>query len=272
MTCLEYNEALQELAQDSEVVVGSGAQATWRVRNVDLLPKHFVVTSTATGSRIRTFSSDAVVAINGRQVSSSAIDLKDGDVIEAGSARFYFWKGAPKKHEDANDESPSLTAHLVDTRRRSAHAIDRHSVGIGRDESNSLVVDSETASRFHAEIRREAGGHALRTMGSARATVNGQPVTAPVLLNEGDELQIADRVLRYTRDAVPMGISLVPPHAILESARTTHPTWSTASPTPAIVPQVPMGGAARMPARTLALVSVIAAVAIATFLFLHRMP
>jgi len=79
MAWLDYNEALQELPNDSELVVGSGAQATWRVRNADLMPRHFVISAQAKGGRLRPHSSDAVVSVNGRQVSSEGVDLKDGE-------------------------------------------------------------------------------------------------------------------------------------------------------------------------------------------------
>ena len=167
MTWLEYNEAFQQLRPESEVVVGTGAQASWRLRRADLMPRHFIVTTSNGGVTIRPFSSDTVVTVNGRQLPTGMSELHDGDIIGAGSAEFYFWAVSPG--ETPRAIKAPITAHLVDARRRSALSLHRISTGIGRDESNVLVVDDEGASSFHAEVRREAGGHALRTSDPASA-------------------------------------------------------------------------------------------------------
>jgi predicted component of type VI protein secretion system len=269
MTWLEYNEALQELHPDSEVVVGTGAQATWRLRRADLMPRHFVVSASAEGVKIRPFSSDTVVTVNGRQLPTGITDLRDGDVIEAGSAEFHFWAATPG--DSRSIAKMAVTGSLIDARRRSALSLDRVSTGIGKDESNTLVIDDEEASPFHAEVRREAGGHALRCCDSAIVTVNGRAVAAPVMLTEGDEIQIASLVLRYTRGSLPQGF---------EAAQSTSLTNAIdvepiAPPARAVrhspVTELSSAVMARTPMRAVAFVSsVIAAVAIATLLFLHR--
>src|SRR5206468_7373204 len=128
MTWLQYNEALQELAPDSELVVGSGAQATWRVRKADLMPRHFIVRTSDGGVRIRPFSSDAVVAVNGRQVSSEGCELEDSDVVSAGSAQIDYWSATPGKR-DRDADAPVPVGHLVDAGKRSAHVLRRVSTG-----------------------------------------------------------------------------------------------------------------------------------------------
>jgi hypothetical protein len=197
--------------------------------------------------------------------------LKNGDIVGAGSAQFFFWLKTPEKHDDA--EVPTPTGHLVDARRRSAYALDRLSTGIGRDESNSLIVENPSASRFHAEIRREAGGFALRTMGVTGTKVNGKAISSPVLLSEGDEIQIADLLLRYTAGALPAGVKLATPDDVapLVEAETV-PIRHIPAPTPLAVRAVPLE-TVRNPMRFLALVSsLLAAVAIATLLLMHRGP
>src|SRR3954465_9414648 len=91
MTWLGYNEELQELRGDSEVVVGTGAQATCRVRRADLLPRHFIVSMVENRATIRQFSREAIVTVNGRQIPTGASELRDGDLISAGSGEFRFW-------------------------------------------------------------------------------------------------------------------------------------------------------------------------------------
>jgi predicted component of type VI protein secretion system len=272
MTWLEYNEALQELRTDSEIVVGTGAQATWRLRRADLMPRHFVVTARSDRAIIRPFSSEAVVTVNGRQLAASGSELHDGDVISAGSADFHFWATVPSESQQI--VRPALAAHLIDVRRYSAHSLLRVSTGIGRDESNSLVIDDDAASSFHAEVRREAGGHALRTSPDATVTLNGRRVAAPVLLTEGDEIGIANLVLRYTREPLPPGVTIATGLENLTSTSETETSVLVAkrersSPVGELSSAVPL----RAPMRAVAFVSsVIAAVAIATLLFLHRGP
>jgi predicted component of type VI protein secretion system len=271
MTWLEYNEAFQQLRPESEVVVGTGAQATWRLRRADLMPRHFIVTTSDGGVTIRPFSSDTVVTVNGRQLPTGMSELHDGDVIGAGSAEFYFWAVSPGESQRAI-KAP-ITAHLIDARRRSALSLHRISTGIGRDESNVFVVDDEGASSFHAEVRREAGGHALRTSDPSSVRVNGRPVSAPVLLSEGDEIQIASLLLHYTREPLPDGMeasasaSITSEHGIgvVESKARRLKTSPMTDLSSAVTMRTPM--------RAVAFVSsVIAAVAIATLVLLHLGP
>ena len=271
MTWLEYNEAFQELRPDSEVVVGTGAQATWRIRRADLMPRHFVIARSEGGVQIRPFSSDTVVTVNGRQLPPGMSTLQDGDVIGAGSGEFYFWATSPG--ETRSVVRGALSAHLVDARRRSALSLHRISTGIGRDESNALILVDDAASSFHAEVRREAGGHALRASDSAAVRVNGRPVSAPVLLNEGDEIQIANLELRYTREPLPEGMVALTTASLTsdESAAAVEPQARKvrASAATELSSALTQG----TPMRAVAFVSsVIAAVAIATLVFLHRGP
>jgi predicted component of type VI protein secretion system len=271
MTWLEYNEALQELQGNGEIVVGTGAQATWRLRRADLMPRHFVVSTANDRATICPFSSEAVVTVNGRQLPAGATELRDGDVISAGSGEFRFWATTPG--DSRSEARAPITGHLLDPHRQSALSLHRVSTGIGSDESNDLVIENEVAVSFHAEVRREAGGHVLRTPGSAAVKLNGHPITAPVLLSEGDEVEIADLQLRYTREPLADGIRQTTIERITsEAAASTRPFVSGASRN-APLSDVSSALTLRAPMRAVAFVSsVIAAVAIATLLFLHRGP
>ena len=271
MTWLEYNETLQELGGSGEIVVGTGAQATWRLRRADLMPRHFLVTTENDRVTICPFSSEAVVTVNGRQLPAGATELHDGDVIGAGSGEFRFWATMPGESRSA--AHAPVTGHLIDAKRHSALSLHRVSTGIGSDESNDLVIDGAGAASFHSEVRREAGGHVLRTPASAAVTLNGRRVVAPVLLSEGDEVEIADVKLRYTREPLPEGIG----EATAE--RITSDVGAAAAPIVSSAPKNVTTGdfssalTLRSPMRAVAFVSsVIAAVAIATLLLMNRGP
>lgn len=267
MTFLEYCDVLQEVPFDSDVIVGTGAQATWRLRRADLMPRHFVITTTSGGAHIRPFSSDAVVSLNGRQLACAATPLHDGDLIAAGSGQFRFWADAPGETRSMLPMPVPALGFLVEGGRRAALSLNRTSTGIGGDESNAVVIDG--ASSFEAEIRREAGGHALHVFSPSSVRVNGKMISAPMLLGEGDEVQIGGKILRYTREPQP------------EVAPAEEPTYGTETlelsargadeESYGLAPNVAV--ALRNPMRAVAFVSsVIAAVAIATLVFLHRGP
>ncbi|WP_433418359.1 FHA domain-containing protein [Microtetraspora malaysiensis] len=70
-------------------------------------------------------------------------------------------------------------------------------ITFGRRGDNSVVITSERASRFHAEVRREADGYVVHDRGSRNGTlVNGQRVTSHVL-RPGDTITIGGETFRF---------------------------------------------------------------------------
>lgn len=183
--------------RDGEMVVGSGADADWRVATADLMPRHFTLVVHGLNASLRAASRDNLVVVNGRPLGTVPYLLNDGDVIEAGSGRFLFTDGPP---QPAAAERPMAErAYLVDERGAIAFPILKRSTTLGRDGSNTIVVADPRASRFHAEIRREAGGFVLHSMGSAGTLVNGRLLEGACLLAEGDRIQIAFVTYRFSR-------------------------------------------------------------------------
>lgn len=65
-------------------------------------------------------------------------------------------------------------------------------IGIGRADDNDVVVDDRWVSRYHAQVRREAGRYLAVDLGSKNGTfVNGRRITAPTALSDGDQVQVA---------------------------------------------------------------------------------
>jgi len=63
---------------------------------------------------------------------------------------------------------------------------------IGRDANCDVSVLNRQVSRMHAMISRESEGVVLEDLGSKNGTHrNGKPVSGPVLLKDGDVIQIA---------------------------------------------------------------------------------
>src|SRR4051812_12485799 len=95
MAWLAFGMQTREL-RDGDVVVGSATDAGWRVTTADLLPRHFALTVRGREVSVRACTSDNVVAVNGRQVSSQPQVLRDGDIVSAGSGRFAYNDDAPR--------------------------------------------------------------------------------------------------------------------------------------------------------------------------------
>ena len=68
---------------------------------------------------------------------------------------------------------------------------------IGRGEENTLVVDSDQASRRHASIRPEGGGHLLADLGSTNGTFVNSKAVKERRLVDGDVIRVASTVLKY---------------------------------------------------------------------------
>jgi FHA domain len=84
----------------------------------------------------------------------------------------------------------------------------------GRGDENDIVLTTASASRLHAELRREPAGYVLYDRGSTNGTwVNGASVTVRPL-RSGDLIQIGDEVFRFdvldarsTLQAIPIPAS-----------------------------------------------------------------
>jgi len=228
MPWLTTEGASHQIAE-GETVVGSGARATWQLPSQDLAARHFVLERSGPTVSIRPCGVDSVIAINGRQAAATGIELHDGDTIDAGESRFLF-------SSERSGSFPAVSvgpAHLIETRAGVAHSLTKPSVGIGRDRQNVVIVRDATASRFHAEIRREAGGYVLHPHGSSGTLVNGRRLGSPERLQDGDRIEIANMELRFVAGPVPEGARSPEPSAddggsqrptVIQSAATEIPS------------------------------------------------
>lgn len=219
---LTIGTTVREL-RDGEVVVGSGADADWRIPTADLMPRHFIVTTYGLNASLKPASKDNVVAVNGRQVVSQHL-LNEGDVVCAGSGRFLFSDDSPRVMPD--EATPSRAQFLINETANVAHELRSRSTTIGRDASNAIVVRDSIASRFHAEIRREAGGFALHSMGSAGTLLNGQKLDGAVLLGPDDRIDLAYTKFRFSDTAPSEMASAEAPDGATDNSR-RNPTLAT---------------------------------------------
>ena len=206
MPYLELNGERHELL-DGQTVVGSGAKASLRLPNVDLAGRHFIVTTEGgRGARLESCSPHHVVVVNGQQLTTEAVPLSEGDVIAAGSATFVFAEDASRPVNPRYTAAPP-SAFLVNERAGKAYALGRGSASIGRDTASHIHVAEPTVSRFHADVRSEAGEYVLYSLGSAGTQVNGDRVAVPRVLSEGDRIDLGDTSLVFMRSA-PAGVQI----------------------------------------------------------------
>jgi pSer/pThr/pTyr-binding forkhead associated (FHA) protein len=195
---LAFGNQTREL-RDGEIVIGSGADADWRISTADLRPRHFTITVYGLNASLRASSKDNVVVVNDKQLVGVPHLLNDGDVIAAGAGRFVFSEDTPRIGPmPAESNEPVF---LVNLSGNTGRQLLSRSTTLGRDASSTIVVNDPSASRFHAEVRREAGGFALHSMGTAGTLLNGRKISAPIVLAEGDVIEIARRKWRFTRTA-----------------------------------------------------------------------
>ncbi len=80
--------------------------------------------------------------------------------------------------------------------------LDRDLTIVGRNADCDVVLSAQSVSRKHAAISRKAAGYELKDIGSTRGTfVNGQKLTAPLMLEDGQTLQIGELLLTFRSSA-----------------------------------------------------------------------
>ncbi|MFL5575790.1 MAG: FHA domain-containing protein [Gemmatimonadaceae bacterium] len=205
MPFLQRNTVLHELPT-GDTSVGSGTQAAWRIQNADLSARHFTITVHEGTAILRPHSSQGILVVNGRQVPHHGTTLAHGDVIAAGAARFVYIADRARPLPPPPPEPGP--AFLVNEGEGAAYPLTKRTVSIGRDSASHIIVRDPTVSRFHADVRGEAGQFVLYAMGSAGTRVNGHGVNAPHLLEEGDVIGVGDQHFRFTRQPLAEGIRL----------------------------------------------------------------
>ena len=203
MPFLEHLGEVRELVP-GELVVGSGTSAAWRVQNADLASRHLAFAVENGATRVRACSPLHLVVVNGRAVGLEPHPLATGDVVAAGGTRFLYL-------DRANDPRPPrwaaepVAGWLVNDALPAAWPLDRRAVTLGRDAASHVQLRDPSVSRFHADVRREAGQFVLYAMGSSGTRVNDHVVARPQMLEEGDRITIGDATLRFTT-TMPTGM------------------------------------------------------------------
>ncbi len=88
--------------------------------------------------------------------------------------------------------------HLDDPYINRQVALTRQTILLGRERDNDILLETDLASRYHAELRLERGRAYLMDRGSMNGTaVNGQKIWGLAPLQDGDLLEIGGQRFRY---------------------------------------------------------------------------
>ncbi len=113
-------------------------------------------------------------------------------------------------------------------------ALSRQTILLGRERDNDILLETELASRYHAELRLDRGRAYLLDRGSMNGTsVNGQKIWGLAPLQDGDMLEIGGQRFRY-EDLTPTHKSARP---ATRHERDKHDAETAVLPTLAAPPQ-----------------------------------
>jgi putative ABC transport system ATP-binding protein len=136
--------------------------------------------------------------VNNEPVVGGPRALRDGDVLRLGEIELVFQvaRGAPFGPTPVVAAAEPSAALVLADGQALALAGDR--LEIGRAPSSDIVLDDITISRTHARLERLPQGWLLIDLGSSNGTwVNGQRLTAPALLRDGDAIAFGRLVVTF---------------------------------------------------------------------------
>ncbi len=176
--------------------IGSGVEATWRIREPDLLRLHALVMSDGSygAPTISRATSEAEIRVNDELLGSDPHRLLPGDVIVMGSHEFRFESVAP----------PVVTGTgsgwLRDARRDRVYALGQETTTIGREAGSTVLLQEPEVSRLHAKLERDGDSIRLLPEIGAMMLLNGNKVEKGTRLEDGDAIGIGRTVLWFTVD------------------------------------------------------------------------
>ena len=100
--------------------------------------------------------------------------------------------------EDVGLKGPALIVRSGGGRAGETFPLERHATTIGRAPECDIFLDDVTVSRRHAIVAFKSGRLEIEDLGSLNGTyVNRRRIESPVILDDGDELQIGKYRLTF---------------------------------------------------------------------------
>jgi pSer/pThr/pTyr-binding forkhead associated (FHA) protein len=92
---------------------------------------------------------------------------------------------------------------------------------IGRDSAGDITINEVFVSRQHVEIRPEGEEYVVAPLGATPTLLNDVQIESPQVLHEGDTIVIGTMRFTFTRDRLPVAISIAEPVPVEERIRDT---------------------------------------------------
>jgi Inner membrane component of T3SS, cytoplasmic domain len=175
--------------------IGSGVEATWRIREPDLLRLHALVIADGGGNGAPTISrasGDAEIRVNGELLSAEPHRLYPGDIIVMASHEFHFVS------EVAPPSEGTGTGWLRDARRDKVYALGLDTTTIGRETGSTVLLQEPEVARVHAKLERDGDSIRLLPELGSLVLLNGGKVEKSTRLSDGDAIGIGRTVLWFT--------------------------------------------------------------------------
>ena len=176
--------------------IGSGVEATWRIREPDLLRLHALVMGDTTYGvpTISRATADAEIFVNGQLLTGDPHRLQVGDVIVMGVHEFRYASDAPPPVNGTG------TGWLRDARRDRVYALGQDTTTIGREPGSTILLQEPEVTRVHAKVERDGDAVRLLPEVGALTLLNGNKVEKSTRLADGDAIGIGRTVLWFTVD------------------------------------------------------------------------
>jgi pSer/pThr/pTyr-binding forkhead associated (FHA) protein len=206
------------------VVVGRGAKSDIVLQDNEVSRSHCRFLRVLADYELHDLDSANGTFVNGQRVLEPWL-LQDDCIVEIGdSITFHFERGttsidnkkvkdipkvSKKGSEFETEESQVIKRHpyliLSITSRGDAHEVfplTEQSMSLGRDLSNTIVIQEPEVSRYHLRFTYSENGYTVQDLGSTNGTtLNGAPLNETQVLRFDDVLQIGSLInLLYTND------------------------------------------------------------------------
>lgn len=200
---LEKARAIIGRAEECDIGLFGDPSVLGRHAQIERENSHFVISDLAARSGLR---------VNSRLVAQAS--LNDGDQISIGNYLLTFHSrakvagaGLPTRHASGKEvgvvSPPTVqNAWLISSQGRRIAIPASGSLRIGREPDNSVALDDNTVSRYHAVIEPTGQGFRVRDFGSSNGTfVNSRRVgDSGVLIANGDSVRFGAVYFHFARD------------------------------------------------------------------------
>ena len=175
------------------ILIGSRNRSHLHLVSKTISRNHACLIRREGGYCLRDLGSRTGIVVNSRRVTET--QLTDGDCVEIGSFRFRYTYNGQSSDRDLSP-AEELSAVLA-VEGGEAVPLDGRTVLIGRRGKADVSLTDQAVSKSHALIFASDARHFIRDLGSRTGTlVNGKPAQHQPLVF-GDEIKIADAIIRY---------------------------------------------------------------------------